>query len=275
MSHFSFCLLACLFLFSGVLAGSSEPSSSECDLVDISGIDKADLLGVSWYFLYVIQQGNYREIHTPFTRKEAYAAAKGNIEYFHGVSMDIDLSGDYVCAKGYSSFFDLEFFKFVVKTTRENGYWLHIGFKRESDLVNISGLDKADLLLSLWLGGLRDTTTYFKSGGFFSRQEALDAVKDEIDRFDTVFIVADLRQDLVDCTQYDNEHGYGRFLEIVEDQPRKIAENYTHYFRYKKPDSPPNLTKGIAIFMFFIWSTSLAAAVVDFFSVTRAFGYRK
>ena len=222
--------LLCVFLLSGSLA--------ECEDVDIRGVDKAYLFGLYWYFVAAGIDAEY----VPFTKKEAETAvAGGHIGYFKNALIDIDFSGDYACIGDDERNRSVYFFNSLVNYTKENSTINPIfRWGRESDIVDISGLDKADLLISLWLGGLKNDTFYFESEGVFHRQTALDAVKSEIFEFEDVFIGADLSRDLVDCTHYDLVHKHGLFEEIVKDQPRKISENYTHYFRYKKPETVEN-----------------------------------
>jgi len=87
-----------------------------------------------------------------------------------------------------------------------------------SQTIDISGLDKVELLERLWSRQI--VASFFRMSGrpspAFDRKRAADAVKaDYIDYFCGRCIKTDLSKDVVDPRLYDRDAGAGAFAEIV------------------------------------------------------------
>ena len=83
--------------------------------------------------------------------------------------------------------------------------------------VNISGIDKVQLLKALWLNA--KPASFFGGSGttppIFNEARASSAVKDYIDYFDGRCIKTDLSKDAANPRLYDRDWGNGAFEKVV------------------------------------------------------------
>ena len=84
--------------------------------------------------------------------------------------------------------------------------------------VDISGVDKVELLRSLWKNS--NPAIYFTMNGInpphFDEQKAKNAVTKYIDYFDGRCIKTDISGNTASPHMYDRDYGQGKFAEIVE-----------------------------------------------------------
>lgn len=91
-----------------------------------------------------------------------------------------------------------------------------------SNLIDITGIDKVDLLRRLWSN--QQLAPFYTSGvgmldgpPAFDEKKAQDAVTGDIDYFCDVYIKTDLSGDIVDPFFYDQDAGAGTMQSIVDE----------------------------------------------------------
>ena len=89
----------------------------------------------------------------------------------------------------------------------------------DNNNVDISGIDKVNLLEALWKNS--SPAAFFSAfhvgaPAIFNRESAEDAVKHYIDYFDGRCIKTDISEDTVDPHLYDRDFGKGKFTDIVK-----------------------------------------------------------
>ena len=93
----------------------------------------------------------------------------------------------------------------------------------ESKEVDISGIDKVELLKALWKG-MKPASFYMRTGvppPSFDEKTAKEAVKKYIDYFQGRCIKTDIRRNIADPCLYDRDAGPGAFAQIVANLKKK------------------------------------------------------
>lgn len=90
-----------------------------------------------------------------------------------------------------------------------------------STIVNISGLDKIEVLHVLWenaqiAGIFGRVLPIIRSTQVFDRERAEGAVQGYIDDFNNRFIKCDFRSDDIDVRLYDRDNGDGAAKKLIE-----------------------------------------------------------
>lgn len=216
-----------------LLIAIKEMPFSDCP-VDIKGIDKSLLLGLLW-------KQAVPEIPCifcfPFTKEDATFAAQKFIYEFEGAFIGLDISGDRVCPEVYDDIrksrmfrkgFTVQEIVDAIRKAGPDGEWPP--FDEGKTLVDISGIDKVELLCHLWDRG-RSSYVYRKVP--FTRESAENAVKAYIDNFHGVDIKTDLTGDTANSLFYNRKHGMYNLFEVILDVMRfDLSKNLYVAYRY-------------------------------------------